>query len=285
MNTAYHLNDRHFAMALAISFGLHLILFAAWMAMPKEVVEEIPVRILNIKLGDGEELYLQPASLPEQTEQTEQAAPEPKPALREKSMPPEDITPPLEALPQPKKTPQIEKKPKPVEKPTPVIKTEAPRQEKPVAKTKEKTIKIGEALSAELPNQQRNVRSTAAPTANTTGEAGNGGTSATQTIITNYVQQVSSHLYTYKRYPQEVRGTPYPEVRGTVFIQFDRQGTLRGTPSITTSTSYQVFDRAMLEAARHANPYPAVPESYQPGQDIIAFNIPVIFTPADQITP
>ena len=53
-------------------------------------------------------------------------------------------------------------------------------------------------------------------------------------------------------------------------------------PTIDKSTGYQALDRAMIEAARRAQPYPLVPQGYEPGKEVVAFRIPIWFTIKDR---
>ncbi|MBV8938489.1 MAG: hypothetical protein JO089_01445, partial [Alphaproteobacteria bacterium] len=52
----FYLDDRHFAAAIAIALLVHLLLFTAWQMIPAAQVAEIPVRVLNLKLGDIENI-------------------------------------------------------------------------------------------------------------------------------------------------------------------------------------------------------------------------------------
>lgn len=51
----YMLSDRHFAMVVGLAFLLHLSAFVAWSVSPKQAVQEISIRSMNIRLGDGDD--------------------------------------------------------------------------------------------------------------------------------------------------------------------------------------------------------------------------------------
>lgn len=63
------LSNRHFAGALTAAAMLHVAFILLWMLAPKDMAEQIPIRTLNLRLGDGEELQLDlppPAAAPEE---------------------------------------------------------------------------------------------------------------------------------------------------------------------------------------------------------------------------
>lgn len=51
----YMLNERHFFATLVVAILLHSVGLVAWSLSPKTVVQDIPIRVLNIRLGAGEE--------------------------------------------------------------------------------------------------------------------------------------------------------------------------------------------------------------------------------------
>ncbi len=70
----YMLNERHFALTIAAALLLHLSGFVVWTFSPKPAVRELQIRMLNIRLGDGDEMMLeapQAAVLPVNAPQVE----------------------------------------------------------------------------------------------------------------------------------------------------------------------------------------------------------------------
>lgn len=51
----YMLDDRHLMMAFGAAIFLHLLVFAGYHFAPKPVVKDIPIRTLNLRLGEVEE--------------------------------------------------------------------------------------------------------------------------------------------------------------------------------------------------------------------------------------
>ncbi len=51
----YMLNERHFFITLLVAMLLHSLGFIVWNLSPKSIVQDIPIRVLNIRLGAGDE--------------------------------------------------------------------------------------------------------------------------------------------------------------------------------------------------------------------------------------
>lgn len=56
------LGNRHFAITVLVALLLHVTAVYVWQLMPRPKVVEIPVRTLNIKLGEGGDLWPQEAA-------------------------------------------------------------------------------------------------------------------------------------------------------------------------------------------------------------------------------
>ncbi len=72
--TSYMLSDRHFALMIVVALLIHLSGFVVWTFSPKPAVRELQIRMMNIRLGDGDEMMLdapQPAALPANVPQVE----------------------------------------------------------------------------------------------------------------------------------------------------------------------------------------------------------------------
>ena len=59
LRTPYMLNERHFALTIVVALLLHLSGFVVWTFSPKPAVRELQIRMLNIRLGDGDEMTLE----------------------------------------------------------------------------------------------------------------------------------------------------------------------------------------------------------------------------------
>lgn len=53
------LGNQHFVFTILLVFLLHVSAFVAWSFSPKQQIRELPIRLLNIRLGDGDELALE----------------------------------------------------------------------------------------------------------------------------------------------------------------------------------------------------------------------------------
>lgn len=62
----YMLNERHFMIAVTVALLLHLSGFVVWTFTPKQQVKELQIRMLNIRLGDGDEMQLESPAAPAQ---------------------------------------------------------------------------------------------------------------------------------------------------------------------------------------------------------------------------
>jgi len=56
----YMLNERHFVMILCLALSLHVLALVGYSIVPKQKVQDIVVRTLNIRLGEGDD---QPAEM------------------------------------------------------------------------------------------------------------------------------------------------------------------------------------------------------------------------------
>lgn len=70
------LGERHFLLTIVVALLLHISGLVVWTFSPKQTVHELQIRMLNIRLGDGDELTLEApssasASVPENVPQVE----------------------------------------------------------------------------------------------------------------------------------------------------------------------------------------------------------------------
>lgn len=93
-------------------------------------------------------------------------------------------------------------------------------------------------------------------------------------ITARYTQQISIWIDKHKEYPPAAKERAM-QGRVLLRIRIDRAGNIRKA-SIERSSGYPVLDNAVLQAARKANPLPAVPSQY-PGGHLLAFIVAVDF--------
>lgn len=244
------LDNRWFAMAVAAALAFHMTALFIWHVMPHAQVVQIPVRALDVKLGNGD---MAPAQA------------RPAPATVEKALSQMSHH---EATPAPQ-----EKKAEPHEKPV--------AHEKPVEHASHSRAKVVGKFNvrAEKPAvaapvmpvvAHQFVREIGAP-AKGDAPGSNQNSASTQT---SYEQRLSLWLQKFKVYPETARAAGI-QGDAVVRIRVDRQGNI-GYYILERSSGYPVLDHAAIDMIKRANPVPPVPAGY-PGGDTLEFMIPVNF--------
>lgn len=255
MNTALaasrrYLTRRHFATALIIAAVLHFSGLLAWIISPKEQVADIPIRVLNLKLGDGEDLSV--------------------------------------ATPTPPNTPNVEQTlarhfEPPAAPPSQAQAAPAPRVPDPIALASKVAPPAPQAPQQAVRQQAFDYRPVTAPTQPAATQAQPGGTAlgnnpnANAEAIQRYEQLVSTWLDKFKFYPDEMRRQGLKGVV-VIVVQFDRRGNVRGPGIIYATSGSQVLDRTAMDMVNRANPFPPPPDIYMPGQPIISLKFPITFS-------
>lgn len=282
---AYRLHDSHFMIAVGSAGILHLLALLTWMIMPHDKVVEIPVRILNIKLGEGGEEVnvdqsIRPSPQIKNTSVVEQEInrffekPTPKAAPAPKAMVKEVVKEPAKAAKAAPPAPA----PKPVkaEPPAPVVAAPTPQPQ-----AKQETKKSKSQTAIEKAQAQQFVRQQQFDYRQTDTQTQNGGVAAAQganpqiTAAARYEQLISTWIKKFQIYPVEARAQGLqgvPEVR----VRIDRHGNVRFV-GLEKSTGFQVLDRAAVDMINNANPLPPAPPEYKAGQELLEFKIPVRF--------
>jgi len=307
-----YLSEKHFWMMIGAAALLHLVILLAMEFWPEEEVTEIPVRALNIKLGDGQSWQL--------------AMPEPEAASSPAAAPQQQANTPAEPKPQSQPVPELtgesavqgkmasSKSPEPAAAESgagrPAFKQEAPKP-KPAPKVKPKRIKISEQkpnsgipTQTDLPKMRTGEvsQATAAPAAPvraaplpppaiaetprqfvrrnapvatpSDGQPAEGADGSSKAMIARYEQKISQWLAKHKHYPSAARMLGQ-HGEPTLRIRIDRQGNIKFY-GIERSSGYQLIDEAAIDMAKRANPLPAPPQNY-PGDRLLEFLIPVSF--------
>ncbi len=272
-----YLQDRHFMMALGTAAFLHALVLMIWVILPKTPVLEVPVRTLNIKLGEaGEEPPVDVAAsikpVPENknnntveqqlTRFFDKAPPIPKSSESLATALADAVKNSKEALKATKPLPA----PEPVKPPPPVKKEE---------KIMPKVIKPSEQKPQQyVRNQAFDYKPLGEALPKNGGVAVGNSTSSQAEILKRYEQLISAWIEKYKVYPPEARSSGI-QGRGVVRIRIDRKGNVRFV-TLDKSSGYQLLDQAIMEMIRNANPLPPVPSDYQAG-DLFEFKIPISF--------
>lgn len=237
-----------FGRMMCLAALLHVVALAAIFAWPKQQVEEIPVRTLNISLGgDLAQLAAPPPAMPKMQ------VPAPT------SKPKETTAPKAPAKLETKET-SFKKKPAAEAKPKPE-KRRAPAQQAPEA-----------AATVKPPSQF--VRPAPAAVSSSSSSGSGSEVLTPEQAIKRYEQTMSAWLQRHRVVPELARslgqyGSP------VLRVQISRAGAVKYF-AIERSSGYQLIDDAAMDMVRRANPFPAPPASY-PGGQVLEFLIPVTF--------
>lgn len=286
-----YLHQRHFFSILLVAFLLHALAIAIYYLMPQQEVEEIPVRILNVRLGGGDQAASAITSadvnrlfserrLAKQANAANAAAPETPPPAASQPVESEPVSERALETPKPKvnkttpattKKEAVKSKRAVAETPKPVI-TQPKATPKTVAKPKEKAkpkryVRENqidskaqsplEALGSRLGNRTRSDNDTA--------------------IKSRYTQDISLWLDKHKTYPAAAR---MQGIGGKVIlrIRINRQGKVLRY-MLEQSSGSDIIDRAITQMVDAANPLPAVPTDYPDNRPYLEFLIPINFIP------
>jgi len=255
-----HIDQKYFVLTIVIAVMLHMMGLYAWHLAPTTQVLDIPVRALSIKLGDGEPLA------------------------------PEDQPPP----------PASDNKSNVENALSKVVRDDSPEAQartKSVMSTMDKAMTGDNASKAfdkalntpsddstvvaesarKLSNvAQQFIRTNAmqAPSSKGAGSILGNSSAKEAEMMTRYEQLVSLWIKKFQIYPDEARSNGM-QGETVIRIRIDRQGNIRYY-ILERSTGSQVLDKAAIDMVKRANPVPAVPNDYPPG-DLIEFLIPVSF--------
>lgn len=215
----YMLDEKHFMVMLALAVLVHLGAFVAWSFAPRQQVQDIIIRTMNVRLGDSEEDMVE---------------------LQK----PEDMM---------FNTPQME------------------------AVIAQITQDLGGAQP--LPQSRKNaddakqyVREVSMPRKKPAGIA-SGARDAE--VMSRYTQMISLWIQKFRITPPEAK-LQNRKVTVVVRLRIDRRGTIRYY-ALEQPSGIEAVDRAALDMIRRANPVPAVPDDYPPG-DAFEFLVPINFS-------
>lgn len=268
-----YLNQQHFFGTIFLAFILHAGGVALYQILPREAIEMIPVRVLNIKIGKiptasdapAEENIIKRSSKVSSFDRKESSSP--KPAPQPKAIPAKVVAPKAAV-------------PKPIIKSEVVAAKPAPASSQPL-----KTISEV-ARDASLAKQY--IREDTVGDAPKTGEikggmpAGYGSplgnsTAASAEIEKRYTQTLSLWINKFKIYPVEARKAG---LGGTVMLRLriNRQGRIMQY-YLEKPSGHQVIDQAISSMVNAANPVPAIPQNYPDARPYLEFLIPIHFKP------
>ena len=250
-----YLDERYFLITIVGAFMLHLTAMYIWNMSPGTQVVDIPVRALNIKLGDGDDTPEEAkAALPDagNKNDVENAI--------SKMVQAQEFDIPARAKPD-----------------APDTKNNATKAlDKAMSSAPNETNAMVQESAHKLANIAKQfVRANSIQASSKNGGNAAGNSSAKEAeMMSRYEQLISLWIEKFKQYPAEARAQGM-HGETVVRIRIDRQGNIRYY-ILERSTGYQLLDRAAIEMVKRANPVPAVPHDYPHG-DLIEFLIPVNF--------
>lgn len=293
-----YLSQQDFLKMMGVAFVVHALIFIIAALVPREEVTNIPVRALSFKLGDMDRVAALGA--PTGVSMTMNETP-PAPVMRASNDESWHATPstPSAAVPAPLKP--VAKphsvQPAPTRAPTPKVipitepKREVPIQNRPMAQPTPQPIPLSPPAIAPTPQQY--VREVGNPTAqmiaalpstgpltglpdgNTLGQGMQNTSAQTeQAIRETYERQIARWVEMHRFYPAAGGGR---QGRVVLRIRIDRGGTVRYA-AVEESSHIDILDATALEMIRLANPMPATPANYPPGNPI-EFLIPINLRP------
>lgn len=232
-----YLGPSYFAVTLGGALLLHVAALYIWNIVPHASVEDIPVRVLNIKLGDDG----------------------PSPDLQVDKPSTENKNNVESAISQLIEPPKVE---------VPV--TVSDQGATTATQAMDKIIADKSILPADPHSSKQLVRPNAVQAKNAIGNS----TAKEAELMSRYEQLISLWIEKFKLYPEEAR-TSNMQGDTIIRIRIDRQGNILYY-ILERSTGYPLLDHAVIDMIKRANPVPAVPTDYPKG-DLIEFLIPVNF--------
>jgi protein TonB len=255
------LTHLHFAAAVFLAFLLHATAYGVWQLMPREAIMDIPVKVLNIKLGDGDDM-------PTEEQQAPKIAP--NNAVVEQII--SKVAKDMQA-----EAPAGEVAVQPVDKPSAAPAKKPVDMEKLMAKAKPFDVRTeGTAVAAPVQSvvASQFVREQDAPPTQGGSTLGNSNAPSAEAVA-RYEQLISAWIDKFKPEKLMVVGQP-ARATASVRIRIDRRGNIRFM-ELEQSSQFQALDRAAIDTVRRANPVPPAPADY-PSAETIEFIVPIVFT-------
>ncbi len=265
-----YLGTRQFAYTIGAALAFHLLAFGIWTAVPRAMIMDIPVRVLNIKLGDGEEQAMAAGTLVQPSASGNVRSVE---ATLSRSF---EQAVPKAAPPPPSRGNEAQHafdRAMNAAKPQPVLAPVAePKEAQDIALTPLEHA-ARQFVRARAPDPTS--LSALNPAAGQNGSVMGNSMASDAEVLKRYEQMISAWIQRFKVYPDEARRQSM-QGEGVVRIRIDRRGNIQYR-ILEKRTGYQQLDRAILEMVQKANPVPPVPENYPRSGEILEFLVPVSF--------
>lgn len=264
-----YLTRKHFLYMLGMATLLHLTAAIGWMLSPGLTVNQVPVHVLNIKLGSGDMLAQREAPKKVEREETttsqvvarqEEYVPPPREDSRVETAKVEAVT-DKTAAPQPKPTSQTSKQ-------------AAKREGNSSEATSSAKLGVQKAVPQATADASQYVRRTGDRAGRGTGSAIGNTAKNAEEVMNRYTQLISMWIQRHKVYPEALRSKRI-QGKALIRIRIDRLGNIL-LYKLDQSTGSLQLDEAVAQMIRAANPVPPVPVDY-PGGNVIEFLIPVSY--------
>lgn len=256
-----YIDERYFVITVAAAIVLHMAGLYLWQLMPRTEVIDIPVTALNIKLGDGEPFTPEEQKMMEQNANQNNVENALSRIVQEQGA--EQARPPVESMDKAMEKDKDTSTSKALDK---AIAAPSPEAVQAAQESAQKLAAVAKQFV-----RANNVQ---APSVKGKGNVLGNSTAKEAELMSRYEQLISMWIEKFKLYPDEARARGM-QGETIVRIRIDRKGNIRYY-LLERSTGYQVLDRAAIDMVKRANPVPAVPNDYPPG-DLIEFLIPVNF--------
>ncbi|MDE3060028.1 MAG: energy transducer TonB [Pseudomonadota bacterium] len=217
-----YIGQDYFLLTLLAALAMHLAGLYVWYLTPGLKVVDVPVHVLNIKLGDAGE-----------------GEPPPQPAQPNNTNVEDTISHLVRD-----QAPVDRAVAKAIAAPKSAIKAAPPNPETLFAPAHNTARQFVRDTGA--------AKSAGAPTGNSAARDAE--------IVSRYEQLISLWIQKFKLYPDEARNTGQ-QGDTVVRIRIDRQGNIRYYV-LERSTGFPLLDHAAIDMIRRANPVPAVPTDY-----------------------
>ena len=273
-----YLHLSHFGLMLLLAVLLHAGGVALYLILPHETVKQIPVRVLNIKLGGGDgsgnEGEVSPASgeaiVPRDAPEAAAAAHLP-PKPKAKPKPAQPLSQQEAALQALRDSYAAKAKPQQAEDTTAT--PEEPGMDVPHEFVREES----EGQNKPIAHGGRGKKGNGAVSGALKGEGSPLGNSkqADAVAITRYTQVVSLWLEHHKTYPIAARQAGQ-QGNLTLRLRIDRRGTILQW-RVEHSTGVDALDDSMSQLVEASNPLPPVPANYPDSSPTLEFLVPIEF--------
>ena len=280
-----YLESSHFFAMLGLALLLHAGGVALYLALPHAELKQIPVRVLNVKLGGGDGS----GAVGTATASGDAIIPRDAPGASAANNPPPKAPPRT-------KTPQAQSQ---QDAALQALRDSYAAKARPATEVKDPVMPNIEVPGMDVPHEfvRQDVPAVTKPATGRKGARGAKGAegsgpvsgapqgegsplgnsrAADAVAVTRYTQTVSLWLERHKTYPVAARQAG---LQGslTLRLRIDRRGTILQW-RVEHSSGVDALDNAMAQLVEASNPLPPVPAEYPDASPTLEFLVPIIFS-------